>query len=110
MQFLPRTFAAYVRAAISIRRRQHMVGGAATSPQQFRNDRDHALYQYNHANPYVRPSISTSTLIGATPGVRRYYRWDVYCRTTAGDVLLPIGYAQVSPIPAATESRHTRSK
>ena len=30
-----------------------------------------------------------------------YYRWDVYCRTNAGDVLLPIGYAAASPIPAA---------
>ena len=30
-----------------------------------------------------------------------YYRWDVYCRTNAGDVLLPIGYTATSPIPAA---------
>ncbi len=28
-----------------------------------------------------------------------YYRWDVYYYTTAGDVLLPIGYAETSPIP-----------
>ena len=28
-----------------------------------------------------------------------YYRWDVYYNTTAGDVLLPIGYAESAPIP-----------
>ena len=28
-----------------------------------------------------------------------YYRWDIYYRTIAGDVLLPIGYAATSPIP-----------
>ncbi len=28
-----------------------------------------------------------------------YYRWEVYYRTTAGDVLLPIGYQATEPIP-----------
>jgi hypothetical protein len=28
-----------------------------------------------------------------------FYRWDVYYVTTAGDVLLPIGYAANAPIP-----------
>lgn len=28
-----------------------------------------------------------------------YYRWDVYYNTTAGDVLLPVGYLETSPIP-----------
>jgi hypothetical protein len=27
-----------------------------------------------------------------------YYRWDVYYYSTAGDVLLPVGYAATSPI------------
>jgi hypothetical protein len=30
-----------------------------------------------------------------------YYRWDVYYNTTAGDVLLLIGYSATSPIPVA---------
>ena len=28
-----------------------------------------------------------------------YYRWEVYLKTTAGDVLLPIGYASDTPVP-----------
>ena len=30
-----------------------------------------------------------------------YHRWDVYYNTTAGDVVLPIGYSATSPIPVA---------
>jgi hypothetical protein len=28
-----------------------------------------------------------------------YYRWDIYYSTTAGDVLLPIGYVATEPVP-----------
>jgi hypothetical protein len=28
-----------------------------------------------------------------------YYRWDVYYRTTAGEVVLPVGYGATEPIP-----------
>jgi hypothetical protein len=28
-----------------------------------------------------------------------FYRWEVYYKTTAGDVLLPIGYAESVRIP-----------
>ena len=28
-----------------------------------------------------------------------FYHWDVYLKTTRGDVLLPIGYASTAPIP-----------
>ena len=41
-----------------------------------------------------------AALIASDPAAfAGYYRWDVYCYTTAGDVLLPIGYAETSPIP-----------
>jgi hypothetical protein len=30
-----------------------------------------------------------------------YYRWDVYYYTTAGEVLLPIGFAESTRIPVA---------
>jgi hypothetical protein len=50
----------------------------------------------------VRAVNQYAALIGGDPAAfAGYYRWDVYCRTTAGDVLLPIGYAASSPIPAA---------
>jgi len=48
------------------------------------------------------PASVYAALIGGDPAAfAGFYRWDVYCRTTAGDVLLPIGYAAASPIPAA---------
>ena len=41
-----------------------------------------------------------AALIAADPAAfTGYYRWDVYYYTTAGDVLLPIGYSSTSPIP-----------
>jgi hypothetical protein len=27
-----------------------------------------------------------------------FYRWEVYVKTTAGDLLLPIGYASSTPV------------
>lgn len=30
-----------------------------------------------------------------------YYRWQVYCRTTAGEVWPPVGYEATEPIPVA---------
>ena len=54
----------------------------------------------------TRPELFTvdqyAALMAADPATfAAYYRWDVYCLTTAGDVLLPIGYDASSPIPAA---------
>ena len=78
------------------------INNPAASPNNFVNDRDHAIYRYNHASEYVRAVNQYAALIGGDPAAfPGYYRWDVYCRTTAGDVLLPIGYAATSPIPAA---------
>jgi hypothetical protein len=68
----------------------------------FVNDHDHAIYRYNHAGDYVRAVNQYAALIGGDPAAfAGYYRWDVYCRTTTGDVLLPIGYVATSPIPVA---------
>jgi hypothetical protein len=41
-----------------------------------------------------------AALLAADPAAfAGYYRWDAYYYTTAGDVLLPIGYASTAPIP-----------
>jgi hypothetical protein len=48
----------------------------------------------------VRAVNQYAALIGSDPAAfASFYRWDVYYLTTAGDVLLPIGYAESSPIP-----------
>jgi hypothetical protein len=48
----------------------------------------------------VRAVDQYAALIATDPAAfAGYHRWDVYYNTTAGDVLLPIGYAATSPIP-----------
>jgi soluble lytic murein transglycosylase-like protein len=102
MQFLPGTFASYGQGGdIHSPHDSIMAAGRYLAANNFANDRDHALYRYNHANQYVRAVDDYAALIGSDPAAfAGYYRWDVYCRTTAGDVLLPIGYVATSPIPA----------
>lgn len=103
MQFLPSTFAAYGQGGdIHSPHDSIIAAGRYLAANNFTADRDHALYRYNHSSDYVRAVNQYAALIGSDPAAfGGYYRWDVYCRTTAGDVLLPIGYAAASPIPAA---------
>ena len=103
MQFLPSTFAGYGQGGdIHSPHDSIMAAGRYLAANGFANDRDHAIYRYNHANEYVRAVNQYAALLAADPAAYPgYYRWDVYCHTTAGDVLLPIGYAAASPIPAA---------
>jgi hypothetical protein len=80
---------------------------ASASPQArpnvavngFADDRDYALYRYNNSNQYVQAVNDYAAVLAADPAsFGGYYRWDVYYNTTAGDVLLPIGYTGSSPI------------
>jgi UDP-N-acetylmuramoylalanine-D-glutamate ligase len=53
-----------------------------------------AVREFAHRNPVL--------VIGGDPAAfAGYYRWDVYYYTSAGEVLLPIGYAETSRIPVA---------
>jgi membrane-bound lytic murein transglycosylase B len=101
MQFLPSTFASYGQGGdVNSPRDSIMAAGRYLAANGFANDRDHAIYGYNHAHQYVQAVNQYAALIAADPAAfATYYRWDVYCYTTAGDVLLPIGYAAASPIP-----------
>jgi hypothetical protein len=101
MQFLPSTFASYGQGGdINSPHDSILAAGRYLAANGFADDRDHAIYRYNHASEYVRAVNQYATLIAADPAAfAGYYRWDVYCNTTAGDVLLPIGYAETSPIP-----------
>ncbi|GAB1811354.1 hypothetical protein MUNTM_03910 [Mycobacterium sp. MUNTM1] len=103
MQFLPSTFAGYGQGGdIHSPHDSILAAGRFLAANGFANDRDHAIYGYNHASEYVRAVDQYAALIAADPATfAAYYRWDVYCLTTAGDVLLPIGYDEASPIPAA---------
>ena len=100
MQFLPSTFAAYGEGGdINSPRDSIMAAGRYLAAHGFANDRDHAIYLYNNAHEYVRAVNQYAAVLAADPaGFVGYYRWVVYYYTTAGDVLLPIGYAAMSPI------------
>jgi hypothetical protein len=104
MQFLPATFAAYGDGGdIHSPRDSIMAAGRFLAANGFAADRDRAVFAYNHAAQYVRAVDDYAALIAADPAVfGTYYRWDVYCYTTAGDVLLPIGFAADAPIPVDT--------
>jgi membrane-bound lytic murein transglycosylase B len=101
MQFLPSVFASYGQGGdVHSPRDSILAAGRYLAANGFANDRDHAIYRYNHANQYVRAVDDYAALIGTDPAAfASFYRWDVYYVTTAGDVLLPIGYSETSAIP-----------
>jgi membrane-bound lytic murein transglycosylase B len=101
MQFLPSTFAAYGDGGdIDSPRDSILAAARYLAANGFANDRDHAIYRYNNASQYVHAVNQYAALLAADPAAfAGYYRWDVYYATTAGDVVLPIGYAATSPIP-----------
>lgn len=101
MQFLPSTFAAYGEGGdVHSPRDAIMAAGRYLAANSFAGDHDSAVYRYNHAAEYVRAVNDIATVLANDPAAfAGYYRWDVYYNTTSGDVLLPIGYSETSPIP-----------
>jgi soluble lytic murein transglycosylase-like protein len=102
MQFLPSTFAAYGEGDIHSPHDSIMAAGRYLAVNGFASDRDYALYRYNNSNQYVQAVNDYAAVLAADPAaLAGYHRWDVYYNTTAGDVVLPIGYSATSPIPVA---------
>ncbi|MCV7200547.1 lytic transglycosylase [Mycolicibacterium peregrinum] len=101
MQFMPSTFAAYgLDGDIHSPRDSIMAAGNYLAANGFAHDPDHALFRYNNADEYVRAVTDYAAAMAADPAAfGAFYRWDVYYVSTAGDVLLPIGYAAESRIP-----------
>jgi len=104
MQFLPSTFEAYGDGGdIHSLRDSIMAAGRYLAANDFANNRDNAIFRYNNSDRYVRAVHDYAGVLAADPAAfAGYYRWDVYYRTTAGDVLLPIGYSSTEPIPVQT--------
>ncbi len=103
MQFMPPTWAAYGQGGDVTAPRDAIVGaGRYLAASGFATNPDQAIFAYNNANQYVRAVTDFATVMAADPATfGNYYLWDVYYFTTAGDVLLPIGYVQPSRIPVA---------
>jgi membrane-bound lytic murein transglycosylase B len=100
MQFMPQTWAAYGNGDVNSPRDAIMSAGTYLAASGFAANPDRAIYAYNHANEYVRAVKDYAAILADDPGAfAGYYRWDVYYNTTAGDVLLPVGYAQSQRIP-----------
>jgi soluble lytic murein transglycosylase-like protein len=103
MQFMPDTWAAYGKGGdVTAPREAIMAAGRYLAESGFANDPGRAIFAYNHANEYVRAVSDYAAIMADDPGsFAGYYRWDVYYYTTAGDVLLPIGYDEPVRIPVA---------
>jgi hypothetical protein len=103
MQFLPNTFDAYSAGGdINSPHDSIMAAGRYLAANGFADDPEHAVYRYNHADEYVRAVNDYATVLAADPAAfAGYYRWDVYYYSTAGDVVLPIGYTAEAPVPVA---------
>lgn len=101
MQFMPSTFAAYgMGGDVHSPRDSIMAAGNYLAANGFTSNPDHALFRYNNADAYVRAVNDYAAAMAADPAAfGAFYRWDVYYVSTAGDVLLPIGYAAESRIP-----------
>jgi hypothetical protein len=100
MQFMPSTYAAYGTGDIHSPHDSIMAAGKMLAANGFATDPDHAIYRYNNSDAYVRAVNDYAAVLAADPAAfTGYYRWDVYYPTTAGDIVLPIGYVANSPIP-----------
>ncbi len=101
MQFMPETWALYGKGGdVNSPRDAIMGAGRFLADSGFANSPDRAIYAYNHANEYVRAVKDYAAVLADDPGsFTGYFNWDVYYLTTAGDVLLPVGYNQQQRIP-----------
>ena len=100
MQFLPSTFAAYGEGGDV--RSPHdaiLAAGRYLAANGFSTDPDRAIYRYNHDERYVAAVKDYAAVIADPASFAGFYRWQVYCVTVDGDVVLPIGYTAESPIP-----------
>ena len=100
MQFMPQTWAAYGTGDVNSPRDAIMSAGNYLAASGFAANPDRAIFAYNRANEYVRAVTDYAAILADDPvAFAGYYRWEVYYKTTAGDVLLPVGYAESQRIP-----------
>jgi membrane-bound lytic murein transglycosylase B len=105
MQFLPSTWARYGLGGDVWNNRDAILGAAnylAANGAADGTDAglDKALYRYNNDIRYVRAVRHYAWVMQADErAFLGYHAWQVYYRTTAGEVLLPTGYAAAHTMP-----------
>lgn len=101
MQFLPSTFAAYGGGGdIHSPHDSIMAAGRHLAANGFGLAPNRALFRYNNSDRYVEAVTDYARVMAADPAAfAAYHRWDIYYFTTAGDIVLPLGYAETTRIP-----------
>ena len=104
MQFLPSTWAEPgIGNGGDIRNPRDAIPAAARYLVRRGGLRDirRGLWGYNNSDHYGTAVLEYAALLRDDPAAYRgLYHWEVHVMTSAGDVWLPVGYNQPTPIPA----------
>ncbi len=93
MQFIPSTWARFGRGDINNPRDAILAAGRYLRASGAPGNMGRALYAYNPSQRYVRAiTLYAEQMIRDERTYLGYYHWQVYVRTTTGDVLLEVGY------------------
>jgi len=108
MQFLPTTWAQPGVGQGDIRDPHDAIQAAARYlvRRGGRQDIRRGLWGYNNSDYYGRAVLLYASLLRDDP--RAYtglYHWEIHVHTEAGDLWLPVGYAQSQPVPVAAYLR-----
>lgn len=93
MQFIPSTWAKYGEGDVNDPHDAILAAGRYLKAAGAPGNMAKALYAYNHSDRYVRAvTIYAEQMLNDGRTYLGYYNWQVYVRTTTGDVLLEVGY------------------
>ena len=105
MQFLPTTWAQAGVGAGNIRDPHDAIQAAGRYLVRRGGLRDirKGLWGYNNSDHYGRAVLHYATLLKEDPqAYTGLYYWEIHVASAAGDLWLPVGYAQSQPIPVRT--------
>lgn len=100
MQFLPATWARYGRGDINDPKAAILGAARYLVTNGARRDMSGALYHYNPSQSYVRAVEAYAGRMRRDPrAFFGYYYWRVFYDHVGGEVILPVGYPRIRPIP-----------